>query len=190
MGTVQLLGDGVAAYDGYRVGVLRDALSERLAEVGQWPVYGAFPSTDMSEWGARLDYPVNMGDVLQLVGVEMPQTEIPSADNGVDNGLQLHLYLQPLAEKQSASLSLFVHLVSMDGEVVFGRDFLGVPASTWNRDITFIQDNYLGSYNIPAGRYFVAMGLYETRTGQRFPVLDASGEVIGDQIILGQVDAR
>lgn len=198
LGTVQLeplrRQDGVVAFEVYRLAALHDGLSRRLAEVGQWSVYdgpsGAFPSPEISEWGERLNYPVNFGDVLQLVGVEMPQSKIPSTDNGVDNGLQLQLYLQPRAEKRSASLSLFVHFVSMDGEVVFGRDFLGVPASTWSTDITFIQDNYLGNYNISPGRYFVAMGLYETRTGERFPILNASGEVIADQIMLGQFDAQ
>jgi 4-amino-4-deoxy-L-arabinose transferase-like glycosyltransferase len=179
--------DGQVAYEVYRLSAMHDGISERLAEVGQWPVYTG--SQEISEWGTRRDYPVNMGDVLQLVGVYMPQSEVPSADNGVDNGLQLHLYLQPLDERLSASLSLFVHVVSMDGEVVFGRDFLGVPASQWRTGITFIQDNYLGNYNIPPGRYFVAMGLYETRTGQRFPILDDSGQPIAEQIMLGQFEA-
>jgi hypothetical protein len=33
------------------------------------------------------------------------------------------------------------------------------------------------------------MGLYETRTGQRFPILDDSGQPIAEQIMLGQFEA-
>ena len=71
-----------------------------------------------------------------------------------------------------------------------GGIFWACPASQWNTDIVFVQDNYLGSYNIAPGRYWVAMGLYDRRSGERFPILSGSGEVIADQIILGQVEAR
>ena len=73
--------DGTTAYEVYRLAWLWDGLATRLDELSDYPVYFRPPGDDVSEdisaWGTRLDYPVNIGNVLQLVGVEMPQTEIP-----------------------------------------------------------------------------------------------------------------
>lgn len=185
--------DGRVAFDVYRLSDHGKALESRLAQVGEWQVYlgseKAFSTPEVTDWAEAYPYPVNFGNLLQLVGVEMPLTVIPSMDNGVDNGLQLQLYLQPLTRDWGEPLSVFVHFVAVGGEVVFGRDFLGAPANSWNPSIVFIQDNYIGSYNIPTGRYFVTMGLYNTLTGKRYPILDDRGRVLGEQIVLGQIDA-
>lgn len=185
--------DGEIAFEVYQLSAEGAALAQQLEQVSQWQVYLgppiAFPSENLSDWAVPHPYPVNFGDVLQLVGVEIPRTSIPDMDNGVDNGLNLQLYLQPLAEDYNVPLSLFVHFVAPDGTVVFGRDFLGVPANWWSKDIIFIQDNYMGSYRLTPGRYFLTMGLYRTDTGERYPILDANGNILGERIILAALDA-
>lgn len=186
--------DGEIAFWVYRISAEGDMLAQRLTQVSQRQVYlgppDSFPSENLTDWALPYDYPVNFGNVLQFVGMEIPQTTIPNVDNGVDNGLNLQLYLQPLVDDYNVPLSLFVHFVALDGRVVFGRDFLGVPANWWSRDIVFIQDNYMGSYNIPKGRYFLTLGLYRTDTGERYPILDENGAVLGERIILAALDAQ
>jgi len=156
------------------------ALRQHLAQVGTWQVLAD---------AELLALPINLGDQLQLVGVQMPQRVIPAKDNGVDDGLQLQLYLRPLVADSGEPLSLFVHFVSSDDRTVFGRDFLGAPPTSWNTEVVFIQDNYIGSYTVEPGRYRVALGLYNTLTGERHPIFDADGNALGDRIFLGQIDA-
>ena len=72
--------------------------------------------------------------------------------------------------------------------MVKGRDFLGAPPTSWNPDMIFIQDNYIGEYNLEPGRYYVVMGLYDTVTGARFPILDESGNILGDRLFIGQIE--
>lgn len=176
--------DGEVAFEVYEISSEGNVLETRLEEVSQWQVYLENNST-LTEW----DYPINFGNILQLIGVEMPRTTIPEVDNGVDNGLNLQLYLQPLVDNYNIPLSLFVHFVAADGSVPMGRDFLGVPANWWSDDIIFIQDNYVGSYKIPVGPYWVTMGLYRTDTGERYPIVDEAGNILGERIIVGVIEA-
>ncbi len=185
--------NGEIAFEVYQLSAEGQVVENRLSQVSQHPVYTGqligFPTDNLVDWATPQAYPINFGNIVQLVGVEIPRTTIPDQDNGVDNGLNLNLYLQPMVDDYNVPLSLFVHLVDLYGNVPAGRDFLGVPANWWSDEIIFIQDNYLGSYQIPAGRYFVTMGVYRTDTGQRYPILDANGNILSDTIILGQIDA-
>lgn len=198
MGTLQLdpirRQDGEVAFQAYRLSAYGNALQDKLEQVAQHPVYLAppppFPSENLLDWGIPFEYPVNFGNVLQLVGVEMPRTEIPYKDDGIGNGLNLQLYFQPLVEDLGEPLSIFVHIVAWDGvDVYAGRDFLGVPPTSWETGTTFIQDQYIGDYELPVRPYFVAMGLYNTVTFERYPILDKDGNPIADRIFLGQVNA-
>ncbi|HLA43447.1 MAG TPA: hypothetical protein VJZ27_08440, partial [Aggregatilineales bacterium] len=196
MGTRQLRPvlrqDGDIAFDVYEISAEGNAVQERLAHVSTWQVYiapeGKPEFDDITDRGVPLNYPVNLGDVLQLVGVEMPRTSIPSQDIEPGSGLNLWLYLQPLISDYGDSLSLFVHILTPDDEMVKGRDFLGAPPTSWNPDMIFIQDNYIGEYNLEPGRYYVVMGLYDTVTGARFPILDESGNILGDRLFIGQIE--
>lgn len=181
--------NGRIAFEVYRLNPA--ALEAKLADVAQSPVYLAptppFPSDQLADWGVRYDYPVNFGGILQLIGVEMPRTALPFEDNRVDNGLNLQLYFEPLIEGYGESVSVFVHLISWAGDLATSRDFLGVPAYSWQLGTIFIQDNYIGNYSLEPRPYFVAVGLYNTLTGQRYPILDADGTPLSDQVILGQL---
>jgi 4-amino-4-deoxy-L-arabinose transferase-like glycosyltransferase len=179
--------NGEVAFQVYRLNP--DYLTGRLEEVSQWPIFltppPPFPSDQLVDWGIPYDYPVNFGNLVQLVGVEMPKTTIPYQDNGVDSGLPLQLYWEPLVVDYPEPLSFFVHLIAWDGSVHAGRDFLGTPAQTWIPGTVFVQDNYVGNYTLEPRPYFVAVGLYNTRTGQRYPIIEGQND--HDQVILGQL---
>ena len=42
--------------------------------------------------------------------------------------------------------------------------------------------------DLAAGRYRIAVGLYDPDNGQRLPVLDAQGRPMADRVIIGEVD--
>ncbi|MFQ5595176.1 MAG: glycosyltransferase family 39 protein [Anaerolineae bacterium] len=62
------------------------------------------------------------------------------------------------------------------------------PTSTWDEG-EVVRDQY--TIPIPAetppGDYQLIMGLYDWQTLERLPVLDAAGQVVADNVILGQV---
>ncbi len=185
--------DGGLAFEVYRIAPA--PLQDQLAAVARAPFFiqtepsRFLPSPNINEWGTPLAAPVNFGGVVAVLGYDMPSRFIPWQDNRVDNGLQLQLYLQPLIGAYDAPLSLFVHLLSADGLRYAGRDFLGAPSDTWHPDIIILQDHYIGNYEVLEGRYFVALGVYDPQTGERYPVLDEDGAPIADRVFLGFVEA-
>jgi hypothetical protein len=185
---------GALAFDHYQIGVRGGPLGEILAAAARQPVYLSppppYPSDQLADWGIPTQFPVNFGGVLAFLGYEMPRQYVPDRDNGVDDGLNLQLYLQPLQAEVPQNLSLFVHFVDWGGNVAAGRDFLGAPAPYWQTEFIIVQDHYVGNFQLAARPYFVSLGLYNTDTGERYPVLGPGGEVLGDRVILAQLEVR
>jgi hypothetical protein len=180
--------DGTKAFDLYRLADGTSSLPERLAQVSQWPIFlgsdADFPSGELADWGIPFGFPVNFGDTLQLIGLEVPRQEIYSEYDGVN----IQLYFQPLIQQQNLPLNVFVHLLRPDGTVAAQRDLLGVPSASWHPEIIFIQDNFVVAGSLDPGRYFLTMGVYNWQNGQRLSVLDESGEYLADKIMITQID--
>jgi 4-amino-4-deoxy-L-arabinose transferase-like glycosyltransferase len=178
--------DGEVAFEVYQLDAAQ-ALQSQLTEVQNQPVYlynqTQFPRGDVSEWAEEIPYPVNFGTVVQLVGVELPRREINSEHDGVN----IQLYFQPLIERIDVPLNVFVHMSRRDGNVHAQRDFLGVPTIEWTHDLTFIQDNFVIAGPTPPGRYIITMGIYNFQTGERLPILNTAGEVIGDRLVVDRL---
>lgn len=176
--------DGQIAYRVYQLNA-----QARLAQLQTVydPVYlydqRPYPRSPISEWGTPLAYPVNFGDRLQLIGADLADRRIATERDGVN----LQLYFQPLIEREPMPLNVFVHMTRLDGTVHAQRDLLGVPSAQWEQEIVFIQDNFVIAGPTPPGRYVITMGIYNFVTGERFPVLNADGEIIADQIVIGVV---
>lgn len=178
--------DGRIAFEVYQLNAA-EIIKNRLIQVQTQPVYlygeTAFPRGEVETWAERIDYPVNFGDVVQLVGVELPRKQIASERDGVN----IQLYFQPLIERIDLPLNVFVHFTRRDGTVHAQRDLLGVPTIEWTRDLTFIQDNFVVAGVTPPGRYLVTMGVYNFQTGQRLPLLDDHGVIVGDRLVIDRV---
>jgi 4-amino-4-deoxy-L-arabinose transferase-like glycosyltransferase len=179
---------GDLAFDIYRLNALTDGLQGRIEQVSQEPVFvgppDAFPSDQIADWGTVVDFPVNFGDLLQLVGVDIPRHKIFSTEDGVN----IQLYLRPLVDRSPLPLNIYVHLLRLDGTVAAQRDLMGVPPPQWSSETVFIQDNYVIGGTLQPGRYILAMGLYNWSTGERSPVLDESRAAISDRLILTEID--
>jgi len=119
-----------------------------------------------------------------------------SADEPAGTGQRVGLYLywqttQPLTE----SLKAFVHLFDPQGNLVAQHD--SVPAMwtydtrDWQPGEAIVDFHWM---KVPAdvkpGAYTIAVGLYSEGTGQRWPVLDDSGQPNLDRIVLTQINLQ
>jgi len=190
-----LADDGKKLFDVYRISASGSTLQDRIKQLSTWPVGlvtpQSFTSDNIAAWLSPLSFPINFGNMLEIRGAYFPEGKrLPQVAvlNGWP-GVNMQLYLRPLVNHWPQPINVFIHILSSDGKtILFQRDFMGVPATSWNTAITFMQDHYTGiPQNVP-GRYYVTMGVYNVLTGQRLQILDASGKPIGDRILLAAVE--
>jgi hypothetical protein len=180
--------DGGVAFDVYRVSAEGAALAERLDAASKRPIYapgeGVAPP-DPDAGADPITLPATFGDVVRLAAFEVPRERV----TGVNDGVNLQLYLQPLASAVDQPLNVFVHLLAADGRIVAQRDLMGVAPTMWQVGTTIVQDNFVPFWEpVQPGRYVLSMGVYNWRTGARLPVVAADGTALGDHILLGAVE--
>ena len=100
----------------------------------------------------------------------------------------LWLTRQPMEE----SYKVFVHVIDDQGKLLTQIDSRPQNyASNTNRWIPgqVIYDRFQASLppDTPPGSYQVRVGMYNEADGQRLPVLDAAGNQVDDQVLLGEV---
>jgi len=128
----------------------------------------------------------NFGGLIKLLGYTLDAEKIKAGDN-----LQLTLYWQALAE-MGTSYNVFTHLIDENERILSQKDNPPVsgtyPTNKW-RVGEIIVDRYeiLVQPDIPPGGYLIETGLYELTTGQRLPVLDATGIPKDNRAILGKI---
>jgi len=107
----------------------------------------------------------------------------------------LTLYWQCL-EGMSTSYTVFVHLLDADEQIRGQRDAIPadgrLPTDLWVADEIVVD-----FYQIPIApeakleHYTFEIGIYDARTGERLPIVNAAGNVLpGDRILLGEVHLR
>lgn len=142
----------------------------------------AFPPADPGGVRAPLSLPVQLGDVLQLAGYEMPTR------NPASTWLPISLHFRVLRDVGAPEpWVLFAHVLDTGGEVVAQRDFLAVPASTWRQGDVFIQLHDVALPELAPGLYHVEIGLYSQADGSRFPIT-VDGVAVGDRLLLEPVE--
>ena len=180
--------DNEVAYDLYRLNATAPKVSERLTATSEWPVFlgpeGPLPSTRLSEWAMYTPLPVNFGDVVELVGIEIPYLTIPEISGGVN----LQLYLRPLVTRQEMPLNIFVHLMTPDQTIVAQRDLLGSPTRYWRADMVIEQDTFVPFWDAVApGQYILTAGVYNWLDGRRLPVVTTDTDSPVNRVFLGVI---
>jgi hypothetical protein len=128
------------------------------------------------------ELPVDFGDAIHLRGFTL------------DGERPLRLTLQWQArDKPSADYMLFAHLIGTDNKRYAQVD-VPIPTSTW------LPDRYVASQvtlpvppDVPAGKYRLLIGLYETTSGKRVSLgaKAAAPQLAGaDALLLADVDLR
>ncbi len=114
---------------------------------------------------------------------------------GAGDVLHLTLSWRALASPRE-SATVFIHLIDGAERPVAGWDYtpLGGSAPTylwfpkWLPGQSFIDPYRLGlPEGLPAGDYWLEVGMYGMTSQRRFPVVDLSGDLAGDRVILGPV---
>jgi hypothetical protein len=128
----------------------------------------------------------NLGNEVQLLGHNGVPRLVEAGQS-----LRLALYWQALTGMDN-DYSVFVHLVDGGERVLAQHDGQPLdgfyPTSFWDvGDTVPDQVNLTVGTSVPAGEYELVAGMYLLDTRERLPVLDESGQTVGDTVSLGEV---
>jgi hypothetical protein len=127
---------------------------------------------------------VGFGDAIELIGYDLPVGPWQPGDV-----VPLTLLWQGQGQVEE-DYSVFVHLLDGSGQPLAQVDSAPVggsrPTSGWREGETIVdRHGLLLPDDLPPGKYELHMGLYLPATGERLPVRDAKGNVLGDSLSLG-----
>lgn len=130
----------------------------------------------------------NLGDKVALLGYDLEVKEAKPGDT-----LHLTLYWQAQREMDE-DYTVFVHLIDGEGKIWGQKDGWPeggfYPTSFWDPgDVVRDQYDLVIFPQAPPGLYRFEVGFYLLATGERLPIIER-GEVVGDRIILGEVEVR
>jgi len=130
---------------------------------------------------------VRLGDKIILNGYRLIDEVVRRGDI-----VRLILHWRPEGEVEE-DYKLFLHLLDEEGRLVAQRDSEpggGMrPTSSWE-----VGEEIVDRYGVvvgegtPSGRYQLVVGMYEPESGERLPIVDNEGVVIGDMVSLGMVE--
>jgi len=131
--------------------------------------------------------PVNFEDKVLLLDYELHNVQVRQGE-----ALQLTLTWQGLASMDE-DYTVFVHLLDENDRIWGQEDMQPVygthPTSRWReRDVVVDAHTLWTDQDSPLGLYRIEVGLYLLRTMERLQVLDASGKVISNRILMGPVE--
>jgi hypothetical protein len=129
----------------------------------------------------RLD--TNLGDRVSLLGYDLAGDVVPAGGS-----VHLTLYWQALTTMET-SYTVFTHLLGSDGHVWGQKDSVPLqgsyPTTAWLSG-EVVVDPYVIEVpaDAPPGEYVLEVGMYVAATGDRLPVLNASGQHVDDRVLL------
>ena len=127
-----------------------------------------------------------LGDAVAFLGYDLTSDTV--APGGT---VQLTLYWQATG-RMDKSYKVFTHLLDANERIAAQQDSVPVggrrPTTGWASG-EIIVDHYTLAVkpDAAAGDYVLEIGLYEATTGDLLPVRAATGQPLGDRLLLGQV---
>jgi len=128
----------------------------------------------------------NLGGQVELLGYDLESETVQAGDS-----LRLRLYWRALSG-MAESYTVFTHLLDGQGQVWGQKDNPPMegryPTTLWVAG-EVVSDEYAVPVrdDAPAGEYTIEVGMYRLETGERLPILDGEGQVMGDRVLLGSV---
>ncbi|MCL4459828.1 MAG: glycosyltransferase family 39 protein [Chloroflexi bacterium] len=128
----------------------------------------------------------NLGNQVRFLGFDLDKISARAGEN-----LHLTLYWQAIGPMDK-SYSVFVHLLDGQNHIWGQKDNLpgdgALPTSGWAAGEVVIDKYELPiKAEAPPGEYRIEIGMYESASMQRLPILDEEGKVKADHLILGVV---
>jgi hypothetical protein len=145
------------------------------------PYAWLYPSVRLNPTPEHL-HTIRFADGFRFLGYDLRSCRVEPGD-----GVPLVLYWQ-VEESVSADLSIFVHLLTPDGELIWQDDGAAAhgerPTWSWEPGETVVDPHTVSlPSDLPGGEYLLTTGLYDWRTGERVPIPgQQEGELSGDQL--------
>jgi 4-amino-4-deoxy-L-arabinose transferase-like glycosyltransferase len=169
------------AFDDSRLYVLdqRERLTKVLAGVKAAEV-----SFAPEAGGGAAQLPIDFGHTIDLLGYQ-----VESSPANAGRAVNVKTYWKATSALPPF-LTVFVHLLDQEGQIVAQHDRQSVLADTLQPGDEFMQLMQIDlPPDLPPGSYHLALGLYTSNTGQRFPVYE--GEAArGDRLFLQSVEVK
>jgi hypothetical protein len=153
-------------------------------ELPAYSLAAGLPWPAPEENAVPLSLPVSFQERVSLQSIQLLTPEIRPG-----SPLALLTTWQVEQKGEPASLALFVHLLNAAGQLVGQQDGLGYPPHTWRAGDQFANVHSLQlDSGLPAGSYWVQMGLYRRDTGERWLMVDGEKRPLGDRLLLGPLE--
>jgi hypothetical protein len=146
----------------------------------------------IAPWQAEehaISHPVgfNLANQIDLLGYDLDSAEAQPGD-----AIRLTLYWEARQEMEQ-DYTVFAHLIDDEDRIWAQKDNQPLngdyPTSFWDRG-EVVRDQYdivLPSYT-PPGEYTIEVGIYLAATGERLLVLDDTGQMQDDRVLLDTVE--
>lgn len=130
--------------------------------------------------------PVTFSSHVQLLGYNLSPAQVKP---GEDITLDLFWTANGFVDK---SYTVFVHVVSSDGQTVAQSDSIPLngsyPTNRWPIGETMWDTHHLQlSHDVEAGRYEIRAGLYYWEDGKRLEIVEGDGDRANSVVLLGSV---
>jgi hypothetical protein len=160
-------------------------LGVKIAVVDRCDTCFRYTSPAGQALGAQHQQRANFGGHIELLGYDLPSVEVAAGQI-----LPLTLYWRATAPVP-VNYQAFVHLANPATTVWGQSDKLNpgdFPATRWPLD-RFVWDDHRVPVlpGTPPGEYRLSVGLYQLGNGQRAPVFDPQGQIVGDNVVLDTV---
>jgi len=129
---------------------------------------------------------IQLGKTVRLLGYDLETIEAHPGGS-----LHVTLFWQGLG-LMDTSYTVFLHLLDEEGKIRGQRDSLPsqgtLPTSGWVEGEVIVDRHEIPiAPDVPAGQYTIALGMYDADTGERLPVSDAEGNLLGDHVWLSRI---
>ena len=138
-----------------------------------------------TDGAGELAAPIDLNHTLEFLGHDAPSSARP----GESLPLTLYWRVKQDVGAQQLPLSLFVHLLNEQGELVAGRDLLAYSTAGWRTGDVWLQQNDVPlPQDLKPGKYRVEIGVYSQADGSRWRVHDAQGKDAGERLLLNEIE--
>lgn len=152
-----------------------------LIEVNGWLHYEYDGQTIIP---AMQNVSVNFDNQITLKGYDGPDSSFSPGEE-----LDVTLYWQAMSEPIT-NYQVFVHLFDGEGNLITQSDKLNpgdFPTRRWPFD-RYVRDEHILEIprDLDPGEYYLSVGLWVAEEGWRLPIINDSGEVVGDSFPIEQ----
>jgi len=173
---------GRPVFDVYRWDGGYPAPADQSPAIWSWEV--TFEPGDPQGLRHPIDLPANFGDVMAFQGHDRHGEPVAPGET-----LEVILHWR-LLDRPDRNYSIFVHLLDRESQIVGEYDENAYATRFWQAG----GGEWLMSYfpvrvkpGTPPGEYQLEFGVYNQASGERLPIYDEAGAMVGDRLLLEPV---